>query len=562
MKYNELSKIVGWKINTIRKLVSLKVIKGEYGSINKNEVDFICSDLFLQHWINFCTLTGNSSNFIRMTSEFHKAQFSKIFSKELSLIEQFYWYSNDLNSYPTLCVECNKPCKQFHSFKLGYINKFCSKTCALSCDLTLAKKIKTSQNNFGVDNPSQDESIKMGKRKKMLEKYGATGPMDGELKQKTQSTFFKKYGTSMPMKNSEISSKMGLTSKQNSFDKIMLNDKFKLMFSKSDYEVYGSGNYMVQHDCGHVFQLKFPSALYLCPICDKSKYRSKLEETVINLLPTLDNIDIGKKIKLNDKILYPDIKIGNLIIELDGNYWHSELRNPQNKIKSYNRKKLFLTQNLKSMFFFEDEILNKPEIVASMIKAKLGLFSQKIAARKCIISEISNDLSKTFLLNNHIQGSAGGSFKFGIFYKNELVGVLISGNSRFRSGSIEIIRLAFKLNTAVMGGSEKLLKYLIKSTKKQIISYSDNRFGEGAVYERMGFNNISNNRPAYFYIKKSNYLSRISRLKFQKHKLKNMISFSEELSEWQIMQLEGYDRIWDCGSKTWALIKCPPLSLT
>lgn len=40
-----------------------------------------------------------------------------------------------------------------------------------------------------------------------------------------------------------------------------------------------------------------------------------------------------------------------------------------------------------------------------------------------------------------------------------------------------------------------------------------------------------------------------SRQKYQKHKLKNKLEkFDPNLTEWENMQMNGYDRIWDCGN--------------
>ena len=49
-----------------------------------------------------------------------------------------------------------------------------------------------------------------------------------------------------------------------------------------------------------------------------------------------------------------------------------------------------------------------------------------------------------------------------------------------------------------------------------------------------------------FYIKNKNLYNRMN---FQKHKLKKLLStYDPLLSEWENMKLNGYDRIWDCGS--------------
>ena len=41
-------------------------------------------------------------------------------------------------------------------------------------------------------------------------------------------------------------------------------------------------------------------------------------------------------------------------------------------------------------------------------------------------------------------------------------------------------------------------------------------------------------------------------MSFQKHKLNKILNkFESNLTEWKNMQLNGYDRIWDCGNGKW-----------
>jgi hypothetical protein len=41
----------------------------------------------------------------------------------------------------------------------------------------------------------------------------------------------------------------------------------------------------------------------------------------------------------------------------------------------------------------------------------------------------------------------------------------------------------------------------------------------------------------------------MSRVQFQKHKLKDKLDkFDPSLTEWENMQLNDYNRIWDCGN--------------
>jgi len=91
------------------------------------------------------------------------------------------------------------------------------------------------------------------------------------------------------------------------------------------------------------------------------------------------------------------------------------------------------------------------------------------------------------------------------------------------------------------------------STKKaEIISYCDLRWGTGDFYEKLGFKLSHTSKPNYWYL--NNSLNREHGFKYQKQALAEMTSYSSDKTEWQIMQDEGYNRIWDCGNKVFKWI--------
>jgi len=86
-----------------------------------------------------------------------------------------------------------------------------------------------------------------------------------------------------------------------------------------------------------------------------------------------------------------------------------------------------------------------------------------------------------------------------------------------------------------------------------VVSYSDIRLFTGSIYNKMKFNFLHKSSPNYFYRKSHNLYSR---LHFQKHKLKSKLkTFNVKLTEWQNMKMNGYDRIWDCGNRTFIFQK-------
>ena len=203
---------------------------------------------------------------------------------------------------------------------------------------------------------------------------------------------------------------------------------------------------------------------------------------------------------------------------------------------------------------FEDEWYNKQDIIKSILKAKMGKIENKIYGRKCIISEINNKDANDFLFENHLQGPISGK-SIGLYYNNDLVSIITYGKPRYNKNyDIEILRFCNKKDTVVIGGLSKLVSRI----SGKIISYCDLRFSFGLGYLFSGFKMVNISHPNYYYM--SDYNSRYNRLQFQKHKLPNLLeNFDPTLTEWENMQLNGYDRIWDCGNLVFEKYSTPIL---
>ena len=125
-----------------------------------------------------------------------------------------------------------------------------------------------------------------------------------------------------------------------------------------------------------------------------------------------------------------------------------------------------------------------------------------IGARKCEIRDISseNSLVKTFLEENHLQGSCrGNKIALGLFYENELVQLMTFGKPRFNKNfQWEIIRECTKKNFQIIGGSSKLFHYFVKKEVPfSVIVYTsrniDHSFGYNDHYvKNLGFKRLKN----------------------------------------------------------------------
>jgi hypothetical protein len=126
------------------------------------------------------------------------------------------------------------------------------------------------------------------------------------------------------------------------------------------------------------------------------------------------------------------------------------------------------------------------------------------------------------------------------------------GKSRFdKDCQYELLRLCYSQGLTVVGGASKLFSRFIKDhNPESVISYSDRSQNLGTVYQQLNFKFSHTSPPAYHYTK--DLITIESRIKYQKHKLKNLLlEFDPGLSEWENMVNNGYNRIWDCGNDVW-----------
>lgn len=297
--------------------------------------------------------------------------------------------------------------------------------------------------------------------------------------------------------------------------------------------------------------------LDICPTCYPVIHKkSNLETEVADWIKSLDlqDVSFNNRTALQGKEI--DILIGNLGIEINGLYWHSEnilTENGYSKTKDYEKFKLATDNNIKLITVYEDEWINKKEIVKSRINGFLGN-SKKIYARKCTIKEITSKQANTFLKENHLQGSGRSNCRYGLFFNDEFVSVMTFSKENIsrKTQEWEINRFCTRLNTSVIGGASKLFsKFIRDKDPLTVISYSDNRWGDGNVYEKLNFEFEKETPPNYWYFT-SNDISRQHRFSLRKNKSDN-----QSLTEWENRKLQGWYRIWDCGNKKYRWNKKP-----
>lgn len=492
-------------------------------------------------------------------------EYSQDIKLELNFKEKIWFFYNNLKDRPK-CITCNTEIKFRNRFDKPY-GEFCSLNCINSNKKEMIERISSSiKNKYGVEfYPNHSDFVKKQKNTKLL-KYGDENFNNHEQSRKTKlkkyqnseyNNFEKYKETCLRVYGSENYS-------QSNHYKNKITTNFKNLYPNINFVDIKKEIVVIKCDkCDNNSELtkqllyeRYKRNYVVCTNCNPigSSNRSGYEQEVCEFLDTL-RISYITNQRIPNKNTEIDVFIPkyNLGIEINGVYWHNELFKPKNyhlqKSIDCNINGITLIQ------IFEDEWLYKKEIVKSILLNKLGVIPNKIFARNCEIKKVNTKESKKFLEDNHIQGSVNSKVRLGLFYNNELVSLMTFSQGRVIMGGKktewELNRFCNKLNTNVIGAASKLLKHFVKNYESKIIvSYSDNRFFKGEMYEKLGFILKNQTKPNYWYV-----VNDIRKHRFNYRKsilIKD--GYDKNLTEQEIMLNRKIYRIYDCGNIRWELL--------
>lgn len=499
-----------------------------------------------------------------------------------------YALLNDVSPY---CCICGNPVKSRGK-----------KTCSTKCrTLSLLdkkyeideKRKQTNIKKYGSETPSSSPKVIQKRLDTMVKKYGAkVSPKSIEaiksrthiLNEKGKKTLQEKYGVNNPGQLIDHHAKCVATLQKNyGVDHYYKSQEFKNIISDKNIkkwntqlpttitlldilenspkqELFANPNKEIKFKCitcGTVDNVPSETVKWRirntgtpCICCSGINMGSLKQREVYEYIKSL-NVNVVANYKLNNNkeidIFCPEHKIG---FEFDGLFWHNDLRVP----KSYHLDKTVKAaeQNIVLIHIFEDEWDYKKEIVKSRIKNLLGVTGNKIFAKNCTIKPLNKSEEIHFLETNHIQGFARSSISYGLYHHNELVSVMTfskpskAKGQKMITGHWELLRFCSILDTTVVGGASKLLKYFVKTHSPiQVLSFADRRWSTGNLYKNLGFQEKPSTALNYWYIKGD---KRYHRFGLRKNKNDN-----QSLTEYENRLSQGYLRIWDCGSSKWIL---------
>ena len=280
-----------------------------------------------------------------------------------------------------------------------------------------------------------------------------------------------------------------------------------------------------------------------CPQC------SKLAVTcaVVEIIDFLKSLGV-KQVWFNNRSVLNPLELDlwlpefNLGIEYHGLYWHSI----SDSKKAHTKKALAAANaGITLVQFFEDEWMNNPEVVKSILTHKLGK-STKLQARKCSLKEISYHEGSSFFTVNHMKGKDCSGWYGGLLLGDELVAC----GSFTKSGNIaHLQRFATKSGVSVAGGLSRIIRFFLSNnpTIKTVETYADKMYSTGVGYEAAGFIKTGETKPGYYYAKGRKRVSR------QSMQAKNLRKQGLTGTELEMASKLGFRRIYNVGHLTYVL---------
>ena len=259
----------------------------------------------------------------------------------------------------------------------------------------------------------------------------------------------------------------------------------------------------------------------------------------------------GERKLLNGKELDIYVPECHLAIEYNGNLWHGE-KNGKDPTSHVTKTNMCQERGIDLIQIFEDEYLNHRDIVYAKIANVLGLRKSlpRVPARKCAIEEISKKKAEVFLEKNHIQGSSKATVYLGALYEGHLVGVMTILQED--EGLWNLNRFATDNGYICQGLGGKMFSYFVRNySPVEVKSFADRRWTtrpDDNLYTKLGFVFDGVVKPDYtYYHPREEKCLRHHKFNFRKEILHKKYGFPLSMTEKEMTQKLGYDRIWNCG---------------
>lgn len=301
-----------------------------------------------------------------------------------------------------------------------------------------------------------------------------------------------------------------------------------------------------------------------CPMCGQ---KSKNEEAVANFLSVFTQVERRNRSLIGPKELDIYLPEHKLAIEYCGMYWHSHTSvedEKQNKHKHYCKHVACAEQGVRLITVYESEWLENAKQVKRLLRNAIGKGRGKLMARKCDLVKVSAAQARKFYDRYHPQGGAGSGEHFALLWNGKIVACMrftFGNNDRGDNAGNAVWTLSrYATRVNVNGGASRLFKAFVDEHRPQKVkSFSDNRYFDGNMYERLGFVLDADVAPDYQVwsqklglLPKPHYQRRNLPKRLRDHGVEEHFDpDTDPRSEREMTYFMGARRIYDCGKKRW-----------
>jgi hypothetical protein len=300
-----------------------------------------------------------------------------------------------------------------------------------------------------------------------------------------------------------------------------------------------------------------------CTKCNHMK--SSGEDEIADFLSNFTNVVRRTRSVIPPRELDIYLPDHNLAIEYCGEFWHShgdKESEARDKRKHIEKHEACAANGIRLITLWESEWKDHNYAIKRLLRNAIGNSKGKIMARKCTVTQVSNQEAKLFYDKYHPQGGAGSGHHYGLLWKGRMVACMrfvYGANDRGAAKRTWTLgRYATRIT--VVGAASRLFQAFINDHKpSEVKSFSDNRMFSGAMYEKLGFAlekdvdiDYTVWSPKLGLRPKSHYQRRTIQRRLEDHGIDDIFDHETDTrTEIEMTYLMGARRLYDCGKKRW-----------
>jgi hypothetical protein len=234
-----------------------------------------------------------------------------------------------------------------------------------------------------------------------------------------------------------------------------------------------------------------------------------------------------------------------LAIEYHGLPWHSEqFCGSGNGKKDFRKFDIARSNGTRLIQIYSDEWESKQEIFKAMLRDLIAPGPKiRVNPKFELITGRTPTEAKNFLNQNHYLGAASGCVTIIARHREAIVGAWVF--MKRETGVVLWHRACWDRKYKSWNPHEKALKLALPALREmgftRMVTFSDNRFHTGNLYEKLGFTFEEEIPPEYSY---TNNKSR---------KSKFALRVPAGVNEVEEARAQGWHRIWDSGKRRYSL---------